>query len=98
LQTMAQLLKAAKGAGTGGAKGAPTAGSASGVGADANSSVAGAAPGGLSAGPYATQMSQIVAPAVAMAGLVKAGDKLKIGAKDQAHLYSKLLKKFTGMF
>jgi hypothetical protein len=39
-----------------------------------------------------------VAPAMAMAGLVKAGDKLKIGAKDQAHLYSKLLKKFTGMF
>jgi hypothetical protein len=39
-----------------------------------------------------------VAPAIAMAGLVKAGDKLKIGAKDQAHLYSKLFKKFTGMF
>jgi len=37
--------------------------------------------------------SNYVAPAIAMAGLVKAGDKLKIGAKDQGHFYSKWGKK-----
>lgn len=53
--------------------------------------------GGVMSG-IGNAMSSYVAPAIAMTGLVKAGNKLKIGAKDQAHLYSKMLKKFTGMF
>ena len=39
-----------------------------------------------------------VLPAIAMAGLVKAGDKLKIGAKDQGHFYSKMFKKLGNIF